>query len=83
LKRRNLKLGEVERLAMLALCYDDILTNLGLKPQTDKERDEIALAIEIGRARGMAEIEEALAQLCAQGNRTALAWWSKTRWRRF
>jgi hypothetical protein len=79
LKRHNLKLAEVERLGLLGLSYDDILANLELKPQTDKERDEIALAIEIGRARGMDEIEAILAHLCAQGNRAALAWWSRSR----
>jgi hypothetical protein len=83
LKRHNLKLAEVERLVLLGLNYDDILANLELKPHTDEERDEIVLAIEIGRARGMAEIDEALATLCRQGNRASLAWWSRSRGSRF
>ena len=83
MKRRDLKLGEVERLAMLGLCYGDILTNLELKPRTDNQRDAIVLAIEIGHARGMAEIEEALVTLCRQGNRSALAWCSRSRGSRF
>jgi hypothetical protein len=83
LKKRkpNLKaqLGEIERLALLGLHYNEILTCTGVEPQTDEEREQIELAIEIGRARGMAEIEAALASLCAQGNRAALAWWSRSR----
>jgi hypothetical protein len=74
----NAQLGEIERLALLGLHDDDILTCTGVEPQTDEEREQIELAIEIGRARGLAEIEEALAQLCAQGNREAIAWWNKT-----
>jgi hypothetical protein len=83
LKKRNLNLGEVERLAILGLRYDDILICASVEPQTAKEHDQIALAIEIGRARGIAEIEEALATLCRQGNRAALAWWSRSRGSRF
>ena len=84
-RKPNLKaqLGEIERLALLGLHYEDILTCTGVEPQTDEEREQIELAIGIGRARGMAEIEESLATLCRQGNRAALAWWSRSRRSRF
>jgi hypothetical protein len=82
-KLADIDLAEVERLSGLGLTEKQIYESLGIAQRTfyrRKSDDEaFQAALSTGKSKTMAEVSNALYELCRKGNVTAIIWFEKTR----